>query len=123
MKFRDIVLKTMGCLTDLGFKPLFPNLGSSTSNKDVATSAEEKAKLAWDHYKSIEEADAVYLILPGGYMGTSVKLELGYALALKKPIYFSELTKDIALDCYCAGVIPVDQLHKFSEVLTKSEKS
>ncbi|MDO8408114.1 MAG: hypothetical protein Q7S95_02670 [bacterium] len=113
MKYRDLVRKTMGDLSAIGIVPLFPNLDYSTENKDHADTPEEKKRLALEHYAAVDEADAVYFITPEGYMGTSIKLELGYAIAKKKPIYFSEPTKDIGLDCYAMDFIPLNNLQKF----------
>ncbi len=115
MKFRSLVKATMKNLEELGFTPLFPNIDYSSEDKDVALTIEEKNKLAWDHYRAIEEADAVYFILPSGYMGTSCKIELGYALALKKPIYFSEPTKDMGLDGYPKKFISLENLVGFKD--------
>jgi len=117
LKFRDIIKKTIEELSNLGFDPLFPNINISSENHDVASSLDEKARLAWDHYKAIEDADAVYFILPSGYMGTSCKIELGYALALRKQIYFSELTKDFGLDCYPKKIISLESLSEFKKEL------
>ena len=117
LRFRDIIKKTIEKLSNLGFDHLFPNINISSENRDMASSLEEKARLAWDHYKAIENADVVYFILPSGYMGTSCKIELGYALALRKPIYFSELTKDIGLDCYPKKIIPLESLNEFKKEL------
>ena len=69
-----------------------------------------------EHYVAIDEADKVYLITPEGYMGTSLKLELGYAVAKNKPIYFSEPTNDIGLDCYVKEFISTDNLKRFLEI-------
>ena len=113
MKFRNLVRATMKELENLGFTPLFPNIDYSSENRDVASTIEEKHRLVWDHYRAIEEADAVYFILPNGYMGTSCKIELGYALALNKPIYFSELTNDVGLDGCPKKVISLDNLIEF----------
>ena len=113
MKFRSLVKSTMKELENLGYQPLFPNLDYSSEDRDVALTIEEKNKLAWDHYRAVEEADAVYFILPDGYMGTSCKIELGYALALKKPIYFSEPTNDMGLDGYPKKIISLDNLIEF----------
>lgn len=113
MKFRSLVKATMKELENLGYNPLFPNLDYSSEDKDVALTIEEKNKLAWDHYRAVEESDAVYFILPDGYMGTSCKIELGYALALKKPIYFSEPTNDMGLDGYPKKIISLDNLIEF----------
>ncbi len=114
MKYRSLIKSTMEKLESLDYQPLFPNLDYSSENKDVALTIEEKNKLAWDHYRAVEEADAIYFILPKGYMGTSCKIELGYALALKKPIYFSEPTNDIGLDSYPKKFISLDNLIEFS---------
>ena len=119
MKFRSLVKATSQALTNLGYTPLFPNLDYSGENKDVALTIKEKNKLAWDHYKAVEEADAVYFILPQGYMGTSCKIELGYALALKKPIYYSEPTKDIGLDGYPKKFISLDNLIEFNDEFSR----
>ena len=100
----------------IGITPLFPNLDYSTENKDDANTIEEKKRLALEHYVAINEADKVYLITPDGYMGTSLKLELGYAVAKNKPIYFSEPTKDIGLDCYVEEFISIDNLKRFLEI-------
>jgi nucleoside 2-deoxyribosyltransferase len=119
MKFRSLIKETMSKLKELGFTPLFPNLDYSSEDRDVALSIEEKNKLALDHYCAVEEADAVYFILPEGYMGTSCKIELGYALALKKPVFFSEITNDIGLDGYPKRIISLNNLEDFKEELRK----
>ena len=114
MKYRSLVRETMERLEGLGITPLFPNLDYSDNNEDHADSLEEKKRLALEHYEAIDTADIVYLITPDGYMGTSCKLELGYAVAKNKTIYFSEPTNDLALDCYAKDFIPVDELNKFT---------
>lgn len=116
MKYRDLVRTTVSKMGDLGLEPSFPNIDYSTYNNDDANTIVEKKRLALEHYKAIDEADAVYLITPNGYMGTSCKLELGYSIAKKKPIYFSEPTNDIGLDCYAKDFISVEDLERFLEV-------
>ena len=115
MKFRSLIKSTMKELENLGHQPLFPNLDYSLEDRDIALTIEEKNKLAWDHYRAIEEADAAYFILPEGYMGTRCKIELGYALALKKPIYFSQRTNDSGLDGYPNKFIPLANLIEFND--------
>lgn len=115
MKYRDIARETVARLHDLGMTPIFPNLDHGSENKDYAETAEEKKQFALEHYAGIDEADAVYLLTPNGYMGTSMKLELGYAIAKNKPIYFSEPTNDIGLDCYVEKFIPLDGLGLFKD--------
>lgn len=115
MKFRSLIKSTMVELENLGYLPLFPNLDYNYKNSGVVLTIEEKNKLAWDHYKAIEEADLIYFILPKGYMGTSCKIELGYALALKKLIYFSEPTNDVGLDGYPKKFISLNSLINFKD--------
>lgn len=116
MKYRDLVRETMKNFDAIGITPLFPNLDYSTENKDDANTIDEKKRLAMEHYVAINEADKVYFINPEGYMGTSIKLELGYAVAKNKPIYFSEPTNDIGLDCYVQEFISADNLKRFLEI-------
>ncbi|HAN10701.1 MAG TPA: hypothetical protein DCP90_08840 [Clostridiales bacterium] len=120
MKFRDTIKNTMKELENIGFEPLFPNIDYTEESRDVAETIEEKSKLVWDHLKAVEQADALYFIVPNGYMGTSCKIELGYALALKKPIYFSETTNDMGLDCYTEGFIKLEELHEWRSILCTS---
>lgn len=113
MKYRDVLSDTMEKLSEMGLQPLFPNLDYSSENVDKADTLDEKKRLALEHYQAIDESDAVYFIVPQGYMGTSCKLELGYAVASNKPVYFSEPTNDLALDCYVSKFIPLESLRDF----------
>jgi nucleoside 2-deoxyribosyltransferase len=116
MKYRSLVRDAVAKLKELGLDPLFPNLDYSGQDADKAGTPEEKKRLALEHYRAIDEADIAYFIVPDGYMGTSCKLELGYAIASKKRIYFSEPTNDPALDCYTDGYIGTSELKNFLEI-------
>jgi len=50
--------------------------------------------LVFDHFELIQKAQAVFVYNPEGYVGASVSVELGYATALKKPIYALEPDAD-----------------------------
>ena len=114
MKFRDTIKEVMSRMQEMGLDPLMPNLYNSNENKDKSSNVEGKYDLAEDHFKAIQEADALYVITPNGYMGSSCKIELGYALALNKRIYFSEPTNEVDLDCFADKFISVDKLHLIS---------
>lgn len=43
--------------------------------------------LAHDHFYKMRMADAVYVFNKDGYAGVSTNIEIGYAVALNKPIY------------------------------------
>ncbi len=112
MKFRDIIKQTMAELETLGFEPMFPNIDYTLESNNIILTIEEKKKLADDHYQAIQESDALYFILHEGYIGTSCKLELGYALAHEKPIYFSEATNDTGIDCYPRKIVSLENLEQ-----------
>lgn len=52
------------------------------------------------HLDAIESADALYLFNPQGYIGASATMELGWALALGKPIYSAEPASDFTLKLF-----------------------
>ena len=52
--------------------------------------------LTYDHFQKIRMADVVFIYNKGGYIGNSVTLEIGFAVALGKPIYALEAdTKEL----------------------------
>lgn len=61
--------------------------------------------LTHDHFYKIKMADIVFLYNPDGYAGVSTTLELGYAMALGKPIYaFSDEDKELCRKVLFRGV-------------------
>lgn len=56
------------------------------------------------HLDAIYEADALYLYDEKGYMGASATMELGWALAIGKPIYAMEESEDFTLKLFCGKV-------------------
>jgi nucleoside 2-deoxyribosyltransferase len=112
MRYRDKAKEVFAKLEELGVIPLFPNLHHTNDNVDKSKSIEEKRAFATEHYRAIDEADICYWMTYEGRLGTSCTLELGYAIAKNKPIYFSEPTNDDALDCYVKAFIPTNQLEK-----------
>lgn len=106
IKNRELIQEVMEILTNLGYSPLFPNL----EEQDYSGEEGWKKRLALEHYEAIENADAMYVLTPGGYMGTSCTLELGYALAKNKPVFFSHATGDDALDCYVKKIVPISDI-------------
>src|SRR3989338_7801706 len=121
MKYRDKAKEVFKEIQGLGLTPLFPNLHHTNDRVDTAETSEQKRRFAEDHYRAIDEAEICYWITIGGRLGTSCILELGYALAKKKPVYFSEPTNDFTLDCYVKEFISVDKLERFTKIIP-SEK-
>jgi len=50
--------------------------------------------LTHHQFEAIRKADVVFIYNKGGYMGNSTTLELGFAIALSKPIYALEKDAD-----------------------------
>lgn len=110
VRFRDQIASTMEALRAIGLEPLFPNLNPEAGNRDQAIDTAHKHRLALEHFQAADEADAAYFLLPGGYIGNSLKIELGYVVARDLPIYFSESTGDADLDAYASAIISVENL-------------
>lgn len=55
------------------------------------------AEIEQTHLRSMEEADFVWLHCPGGYVGTSATMELGFAQALGLRVFGKELPEDVTL--------------------------
>lgn len=65
--------------------------------------SEDPKILEANHLNAIEKSDFLYLVNPGGYLGKSANLELGYALAFGKPIFSLEPIDDVTLGLFSAG--------------------
>lgn len=71
--------------------------------------------LTHDHFYKIKMADVVFIYNEGGYSGNSTTLELGYAMALGKPIYALS-DKD---DELCRKILFRDIIKKPKDLLKK----
>lgn len=62
--------------------------------------------LTHDHFYKIRMADVVYILNKNGYSGVSTTLEIGYAVALNKPIYaFSDKDEEMCREILFSGII------------------
>ena len=64
--------------------------GHADNKFDTVITEEVKEMLDAAHRQKIKMSDAIYVINPGGYIGTSTRLEIHYARALNKEIMFLE---------------------------------
>lgn len=112
---RDALEAAAASLRAVGMEPVFPD---GAGVPETADELRYRAALAHEHYAAMREADAVYFVLPEGRMGTSVTLELGYAAALGKPIFFSEPTGDPALDHYPLAVMPIGDVGRLPGLIS-----
>lgn len=58
----------------------------------------------------IEEADIIYIINPDGYIGKSVSVDIGFALALKRKIFSMKEITDPPISELINGVISTQDL-------------
>lgn len=73
------------------------------------------------HLDAITAADALYLYDPEGYIGDSSKMELGWAIALGKPVFCKELVDDSTLKLFCGTVATPEQVKTQLEALNPLE--
>jgi nucleoside 2-deoxyribosyltransferase len=60
--------------------------------------------------EKIDRADVVYVVNPGGYIGRSVSVDIGYAYARGKPVYAMHAIDDPPVMNILAGVLSQEQL-------------
>lgn len=112
-RFKLEIRKFAKELKDLGVIVFEPNLHQG-HDEWVNLSDDYKRYVALglthDHFSKIRMADVVYVFNKDGYSGVSTTLEIGYAVALDKPIYaFSIDSEEI-----CRNVL-------FREIITQPE--
>ncbi|MEI6843227.1 MAG: nucleoside 2-deoxyribosyltransferase [bacterium] len=96
-------------LKKLGVNVLVPhfytkNYGGVDKVKEVHNRKFIAMGLTHDHFNKIRKSDAVFIYNKEGYSGNSVTLELGYAVALGKPVYaLSDKDVETCRDILFAG--------------------
>lgn len=87
-RYKPAILAFAGELRSLGVRVLVPFL-NERAWEDIPEDFQTYAALGLtlDHFRKIDLADAVYIFNEDGYAGPSTTLELGYAVAVKKPIF------------------------------------
>ncbi|KKR31392.1 MAG: MazG nucleotide pyrophosphohydrolase [Candidatus Gottesmanbacteria bacterium GW2011_GWA2_41_12] len=77
---------------------------------DKKTLAKWEGEGALAHLENVKKSDAVYIFNKGNYIGPAVTVEIGYALALGKPIYSKAQIKDITLSNYITAIVAPNNL-------------
>ncbi len=113
LKYKDLIREAIQKFREAGIEALFPNLDSGLDKDKLGM--ETMKKLCQDHFRAIDDSEALYVIDPDGYVGTLVKIEIGYALGKRKPVYFSEKTDSLDLDSLSEEIIPLDSIERFLE--------
>ncbi len=71
---------------------------------DSATLTRWEGEGAFSHLSNIKKSDAVYIFNKGSYLGPAVTVEIGYALALGKPIFSKAKITDITVTNFIKAV-------------------
>ncbi len=111
LRFENIIRDIIQKAEEIGIKALFPNLDIGLDKNELTMDIMKK--LCQDHFQAITRAEALYVINPRGYIGTLVKIEIGYALGKEKPVYYSHKTDSLDLDSLSTGIIPLNSIEQF----------
>lgn len=68
-----------------------------------------KSQVTLQHFPEIDDSDIFYALLPGGYIGCSVTIELTYAYAKRKNIVVSEQPNEYAVRAMISEVCSPEQ--------------
>lgn len=72
---------------------------------DKRTLTKWEGEGALSHLANIKKCDAVYIFNKGSYLGPAVTVEIGYSLALGKPIYSKAPINDITVTNFIKAVV------------------
>jgi len=106
IRFKNDIQKISKLLDELAVTHYLPTMNLP---KELET-ADITPKLVYEHFDKIKKSDAILVVNPTGYVGNSVKIEIGYAKGLGKQIYFLERTNEPEIDCLADDFISSDQL-------------
>ena len=81
-----------------------------TKKYDKKTLIKWEGEGAFSHLENIKKSDAVYIFNKGSYLGPAVTVEIGFALALGKPIYANSPVKDITITNFIKTVVKPEKL-------------
>lgn len=63
--------------------------------------------------KKILAANAVYVVVPSGYIGRTTCYEVGRVIQSRKPIYFSHTPKDLPIKIPLSHILTPEQVSKY----------
>lgn len=106
-RFYSTVQRFATDLKPLGITVHTPNFDYDERSTRVGTA--EKKRLTLEFLEKVRDADLIYVVDEGGYTGTSVSIEVGFAAALGKIIVLSEEPTEPAIGALAHRIIPVDR--------------
>jgi nucleoside 2-deoxyribosyltransferase len=106
MKFQKEISEVSSHLTELGIINTFPTPKKPEHNENFQDFAN---RLFNEHFEKIKNADALLVVNPGGYIGSSVKIEIGYAKALGKKIIFLDKANEPEIQALADEIKPLEE--------------
>ncbi len=113
MRFKAEIEHAIKEFNNLGITALFPNLEVTESPRDV----QSQRRLFAEHFAAIEAAQLLYVLNKNGYIGNSVKIEIGYALGKGKAVIFSEDASEFELNALATATVPLENKQKLNNYL------
>lgn len=123
-KFKPLIHSLCSALGESGHSVLAPPLHNIDGL--TASSPDELRLLAWKgatfaHFNRIAKVDVCVIANPGGYLGASTTLELGYAAACGKLIIALRHDPELARDVLFDFVVDTDDVeeatHKINSIV------
>ncbi len=128
-KFIDKMLEIENLLTENGIQCLSPvphnyrkgptpsEFTEDWNSLSEEQKMEESQRIQKEYFhQKVDPADIVYVVNPGGYIGTSVTLEIGYTYAMKKPLFAMEPIKEYTVMGLIDRILsPVELVQKLLE--------
>jgi len=71
LRFKDVIRETIQRFKGIGITTLFPNLDSGLDKDEL--DMETMKRLCQDHFRAIDDSDALYVIDPDGYIGRFIE--------------------------------------------------
>jgi len=99
---------------NLGIQVLSPKPSKvmNPEHKFITDDTDDPKTLEQRRLDAIEKADTLYIYNLDGYIGASATLELGWAIALGKPIYSKEQSKDFTLKFFSGKIATPNEIQK-----------
>ncbi len=89
-RFKPEIREFAKKLKELGVIVYEPNLFSGFQELEEEYKKFISLGLAHDHFRKMRLADVVYIYNKDSYIGISTNIEIGFAVAMNKPIYVLE---------------------------------
>ena len=88
-----------------------------TKKYDKKTLLKWEGEGAFTHLSNIRKSDVVYIFNKGSYLGPAVTVEIGYSLALGKPIFAKTRIKDITVTNFITAVVKPEKLSDYIQAI------